>query len=72
MAPTKQSDRDMLNTAEAAEYLGLQPDTLERWRRQGRGPKYIRMEGWAIRYRRCDLESFIKQSTVETEDEDRK
>lgn len=52
-------DTSILYTStEAAEYLGLHPDSLCRWRRLKRGPKFIRA-GRFIRYRLDELESYL-------------
>jgi predicted site-specific integrase-resolvase len=48
-----------LKTAEAADFLQVKPTTLEQWRWQGTGPKFIKMNR-AVRYRREDLEAFIE------------
>ena len=52
----------LLTTPEAAEILGIKHNSLEVWRCQGRGPKYIKIEG-AIRYRLSDLEDYIASRT---------
>lgn len=62
-------EKKFLTTGEAAEYLGLKKNTLDRWRVYGRGPKYRRM-GRAVRYAVEDLEEFASgqfQSTAEYE-----
>ena len=51
--------RHLLNTPEAAEYLDLQPCTLETWRSRGGGPKFLKL-GRAVRYRLTDLDDFIE------------
>jgi predicted DNA-binding transcriptional regulator AlpA len=56
----------MLDTKEAAGYLGLAAITLQIWRSQGRGPRYVRM-GRAIRYRMADLDTWVDQQTREPE-----
>ena len=49
----------MLNTNEAAIYLGLARATLEAWRtRGGCGPVFCKL-GKAVRYRQSDLETFL-------------
>lgn len=53
MSPDK-----ILNTVEAADYLGLQPSTLEAWRCRGGGPCFVKM-GKAVRYRREHLDRFL-------------
>ena len=51
----------LLTAAEAAKYLSVGVQTLERWRRLGGGPTYRRLSEGTIRYRRSDLEAFLKQ-----------
>jgi len=52
-----------LTTPEAAEYLSVKPGTLEVWRCQGRGPRFVRL-GRAIRYRPADLDNFIEKNLM--------
>ena len=58
-----------LSTQQAAEHLNLKPQTLTRWRHEGKGPIY-RAFGGRIRYTRNDLETWadgqIRQSTSQT------
>ncbi|WP_109465263.1 helix-turn-helix transcriptional regulator [Albibacillus kandeliae] len=49
----------LLNTKEAARYLGLSHYTLEKWRSKGIGPDCLRVGSKAIRYRQSDLDAFI-------------
>lgn len=49
----------LLRTKAAAKHLDLAPSTLERFRQQGRGPRFVRLGGRAIRYRFEDLEAWI-------------
>lgn len=35
----------LLSTAQLAEMLGLQPQTLRLWRYNGKGPRYVRYGG---------------------------
>jgi excisionase family DNA binding protein len=48
----------LIPTSEAADILGLQPNTLEKWRLSGEGPTFVRV-GRSIRYRRQDLAEWI-------------
>lgn len=50
-------ERTYLTTAQAAERLGLQPRTLERWRWTGVGPRFRKLGG-AVRYAQADLDEF--------------
>nr|EDZ38383.1 MAG: Hypothetical protein CGL2_10305005 [Leptospirillum sp. Group II '5-way CG'] len=56
-------DNKLLSNSEAAEFLGMSPDTLPRWRWAGIGPVYLRV-GRSIKYRRADLEAFLNESRV--------
>jgi hypothetical protein len=48
-------DRDVLLTREeAAKYLRKSVPTLERWAREGIGPKPVKIKRW-VHYRLCDL-----------------
>ena len=51
-----------LNTDEAAAYLGLHAETLVSWRRNRRGPTYIKL-GSKVSYRQEDLDAFLRLST---------
>jgi predicted site-specific integrase-resolvase len=48
-----------LKTEEAAEFLQVKPATLEQWRWNGKGPKFIKMNR-AVRYRKEDLQAFVE------------
>jgi hypothetical protein len=55
-----------LDVLVAADYLGICPRTLDNWRSQLRGPRFIRV-GRLIRYRLEDLQSYLDAHTVETD-----
>jgi excisionase family DNA binding protein len=52
---------ELLTDVEAAEFLGLKPKTLARWRWKGKGPVYRKI-GRKIRYARSDLEDYVGSS----------
>jgi len=54
-----------------AERWGLSTATLERWRTNGTGPKYIRLPGKVI-YRLCDIEAYENERFVSSTAEFRK
>ena len=54
-----------LNTAEAAEYLGVRPNTLEVWRCKHKGPRYSKI-GSRVLYDMADLEAFFHARSVST------
>lgn len=57
----------MLNTGQAAQYLGVGRATLEKARVQGKGPRFYKMAG-SVRYDRGDLDAWIRGCAVETVD----
>ncbi len=57
---------DLLNTEQAAVFLGLSKTTLEHWRTVRKGPFYVRVGPRCIRYRRHDLEAWLSEHIVET------
>ena len=48
-----------LNTREAAEYLGLSPRTLDRYRVSGDGPVFLKLGG-RVGYLREDLDHWLR------------
>jgi len=54
---------------EAAKYLSMSPWTLLRWRQIGVGPKYSRLLGRSIRYRKSDLDQWMRENCIDTEDQ---
>ncbi len=67
--PVDLEDR-LLTRKQAAEFLGFQPQTLARWKWEGREdrPREVRIGARAVRYRASDLVRWIaaraEQSTV--------
>lgn len=49
-----------LTTPEAARYLNFEVSTLEQWRWNGRGPRFVKI-GRHVRYRLSDLDAFIEE-----------
>lgn len=62
---------DMVVPAEAARLLGIAKSTMERMRREKRGPAWIKVSGeigkpgGQIRYRRSDIENYLQSRRVE-------
>jgi|WetSurMetagenome_2_1015567.scaffolds.fasta_scaffold1245235_1 predicted site-specific integrase-resolvase len=52
---------ELLTTKEVAEILHLTRVTLSTWRQEGRGPKYLKLEG-SIRYRKEDIEDYLSRA----------
>ena len=53
----------LLSPQEAAEHLGLRPQTLAIWRCDGRYLSYIKV-GRSVKYRLSDLEKFLESRTI--------
>lgn len=66
MVPEK-PQRVLFNQDQAAEYLGLKPETLATWRSTQRYHLPFIRVGRAVRYRLSDLESFLEERTVRPE-----
>lgn len=56
-----------LTTKEAAEFLGVQPNTLEIWRCRKKGPKYSKI-GSRVLYDINALEEYFASQNVHTID----
>lgn len=54
---------DLITEKEAAQILGIKPQSLAVWRMNGENLSFIRI-GRLIRYRREDLEHWIEGQTV--------
>lgn len=56
---------ELLNTGDAADYLGVSRGTLEHWRTESppKGPPFVRL-GFQVRYRVADLHQWIENSVV--------
>ena len=59
----------LINETEAAGFIGYTIRALQGWRLRGGGPRFVRVSGRSIRYRRRDLiawaEARLKSSTSE-------
>jgi predicted DNA-binding transcriptional regulator AlpA len=60
----------LLRAEEVAEVTGLSVETLAQWRSQKRGIPYIKISRNCVRYRQSDLDSWLVERTVLT-DQDR-
>jgi predicted DNA-binding transcriptional regulator AlpA len=54
----------LLRCDEVGELLSVSEVTLAEWRRLGKGPKFIRMNGRVARYRWSDVESWLVSQEV--------
>lgn len=49
-----------------SETIGIPIGTLAFWRHAGRGPKFLRLSGRVIRYRKTDVAEWLSESVQET------
>ncbi len=56
----------MLTQAEAAQFLHVEPRTLEGWRQHRTGPRFIRYSRRCVRYRPQDLQEWLDAQVIET------
>ncbi len=61
-----ENSEQLLTESDAAETLKFTRNTLRKWRREGRGPRYKRL-GRAIRYRLRDLLTWAERFDVKPE-----
>jgi len=59
--------RDRMPVGQAAEYLGIAAGTLNRFRHEGRGPRFLRL-GNRVFYLKDDLDAYLNARLVETAD----
>jgi len=57
-----QNTNPLLSTTDAAPQIGIKPTTLEIWRVQGKGPRYLKI-GRLVRYRLSDLTAWLDAQT---------
>ena len=69
MAAHSPDDRVLYTPDEAAKFLNSNPRTLERWRTEGNGPRFVKV-GRRVHYRRESLDAWIakqeRSNTAET------
>lgn len=58
-------EKQKLNTEEAAEVLGVKPNTLEIWRCKHKGPRYAKI-GTRVIYDKADLDEYFEAHRIET------
>jgi len=60
-AEQKYEITDLLDEGALSALLGVSRSTLQMWRYASRGPRYLKI-GRLVRYRRVDVEAFLKGS----------
>ena len=60
----------LLTETEAAAYLSYRPRTLASWRRTGHGPRFVAVSKTSVRYRKSDLDTWIKSKVRRSTSDD--
>lgn len=58
-----------LSPREVEVEYGLAAKTLERWRAEGKGPRYCKLSARQIKYSRSAVENFLESLTILTYDD---
>lgn len=53
----------LMKPDEVAQVLGLSPAQLAQQRYKGTGPKFVKVNGRRVRYRRADVEAYVESRT---------
>ena len=53
-----------LNTAQAAEMLGVSPATLRGWKSQRIGPPFLQLSPRCVRYAEIDIQQYVEERRV--------
>jgi len=59
-----------LKVNDAAEHLGLSASTLNKWRVEGKGPRFVKL-GRAVVYRLSDLDEWLERHSRQSTSEDK-
>ncbi|MFC1544602.1 helix-turn-helix transcriptional regulator [Gemmatimonadota bacterium] len=58
-------ETQLFDEREVSQLLRLSVQTLRNWRCIGRGPKYLKINGYTVRYRAVDIQNFLSQKDNE-------
>lgn len=59
----------MINEQKAGEFIGYTTRALQNWRLRGGGPKFVKVSGRSVRYRRRDLIQWAESLLVASSSE---
>ncbi len=62
VSPKGDKAEQLICTKVAAACLGISHQTLEKWRSQNRGPRFCKIGGKIVRYRKSDLDAFVEEA----------
>ncbi len=57
-------DDNLLKEDSAARILGVKVKTMQKWRWTGSGPKFVKISGRCVRYRRMDIDEWVDSHLI--------
>jgi predicted DNA-binding transcriptional regulator AlpA len=63
MTPTADDPDRLIDEREAAGFLCYSVRALQNWRVRGGGPRFVKVSGRSVRYRRRDILAWIEERT---------
>lgn len=60
------TNKELMDRTDAAEYLGVTKDTLAQMASRGIGPRFAKLSGRLVRYRRADIDAWIEENLTST------
>jgi predicted DNA-binding transcriptional regulator AlpA len=61
---TKDYLEQLISENQASTFLGYSPRSLQKWRCDGSGPRFVKVSGRSVRYRRKDLIQWAEENIV--------
>ena len=58
--------QELMTRTDAADYLGVTKDTLAQMASRGIGPRFAKLSGRLVRYRRADIDAWIEDNLTDT------
>lgn len=57
----------LLKPKQVAELIGYKTDTLNHWRCQGIGPKFVKLQTGVIRYKESEVMKWIESRSIDAQ-----
>ena len=67
LLPESAQGKSFIDEAELATITGFEPQTIAKWRMIGKGPPFVRLGGYAIRYPVALVEKWLQDNLVQND-----
>lgn len=57
------TEAPLLDAIDVAHQIGVAPYTVRAWRRNGKGPAFVRVTSGCYRYRQSDIDAYLAANT---------